>query len=251
MIIYKTINLINKKFYIGKDSKNNPRYLGSGIILNRAISKYGKENFIKEILEECSTLIELSEREIYWIKELNATDTKIGYNIAVGGHGGDTWTNQLESKKDEIRKKSSERMLSDKNHLIGIEPWNKNRKGIYSKEHIQKLKEHHKDVKGENNPMFGKNNYECWVMKYGINKANEMKLKWNESNKKANLASQKARAKVILKFDLEMNIIDKYKSMKEARKYNFGDIGPCCRGKQKTAGGYIYKYEDDYNASKE
>jgi hypothetical protein len=37
MIIYKTTNLINDKIYIGKDKHNNPKYYGSGLILNRSI----------------------------------------------------------------------------------------------------------------------------------------------------------------------------------------------------------------------
>ena len=43
MIIYKTKNLVNNKIYIGQDKNNNPKYLGSGLILNRSIKKYGKE----------------------------------------------------------------------------------------------------------------------------------------------------------------------------------------------------------------
>jgi group I intron endonuclease len=88
MVIYKTTNLINNKIYVGQDSHNNPAYLGSGKILNNAIKKYGKDNFKKEILEECSSKKELNEREIYWINKLNSTDTNVGYNIATGGHGG-------------------------------------------------------------------------------------------------------------------------------------------------------------------
>jgi hypothetical protein len=30
MIIYKTTNLINGRFYVGSDKYNNPKYLGSG-----------------------------------------------------------------------------------------------------------------------------------------------------------------------------------------------------------------------------
>lgn len=88
MIIYKTTNLLTGKFYIGKDEKNNPKYLGSGVYLKRAIKKYGKSNFKKEILEKCKTIDELNESEKYWIKKSNAKI--LGYNIADGGDGGKT-----------------------------------------------------------------------------------------------------------------------------------------------------------------
>ena len=65
MIIYKTSNLINGRIYVGKDKHNNPKYLGSGNILNQAINKYGIENFQKEILEYCNTEEELNDREKY------------------------------------------------------------------------------------------------------------------------------------------------------------------------------------------
>jgi group I intron endonuclease len=87
MVIYKTTNLINGKIYIGQDTNNNPNYIGSGKIIKEAIKKYGKSNFIKEILEECETLEHLNEREIYWISLFNSTDNKIGYNILQGGLG--------------------------------------------------------------------------------------------------------------------------------------------------------------------
>ena len=41
MVIYKTTNLLNGKYYIGKDEKNNSDYLGSGKILKLAINKNG------------------------------------------------------------------------------------------------------------------------------------------------------------------------------------------------------------------
>jgi len=88
MIIYKTTNLNNGKFYVGQDSKNNPEYYGSGNLLKRAIKKHGKQNFIKETLEVCCTQEQLNEREKYWIKETKARE--LGYNIAEGGTGGNT-----------------------------------------------------------------------------------------------------------------------------------------------------------------
>ena len=88
MIVYKTTNLINGKIYIGKDAANNPRYLGSGFIFRRAIEKYGRENFQKEILEQCDSIEQLNEREKFWISQYNSTNKSIGYNIMDGGHGG-------------------------------------------------------------------------------------------------------------------------------------------------------------------
>lgn len=88
MIIYKTTNLLNGRFYIGKDEKNDSNYLGSGKILKLAINKNGRENFKKEILEFCDTRKELNEREKHWINILSATT--VGYNIADGGTGGKT-----------------------------------------------------------------------------------------------------------------------------------------------------------------
>lgn len=85
MIIYKTTNLINGNFYIGQDSKNNAEYLGSGFLLKKAIEKYGSENFLKEVVEQCNSKEELNSREIFWISELKPL-----YNIAKGGNGGDT-----------------------------------------------------------------------------------------------------------------------------------------------------------------
>lgn len=114
MIIYKTTNLVNGKIYIGKDSLNDPQYFGSGLILNRAIKKYGIQSFRKDILEQCKTPQELDEREQYWIRELNSTDRSIGYNIAKGGTGGDTFTNQSPDRKVEIvTKRKSTRPLWD------------------------------------------------------------------------------------------------------------------------------------------
>jgi hypothetical protein len=66
--------------------------LGSGLLLKQAIKKYGKNNFRKEIIEKVNSITELNEKEIYWISFHKSTDKNIGYNISVGGFGGDTTT---------------------------------------------------------------------------------------------------------------------------------------------------------------
>jgi group I intron endonuclease len=86
MYVYRTTNLINNKIYIGQSKYNDPNYLGSGVFIKKAIEKYGRENFLKEILEECSTQESTNEREKFWIKETNSKDREIGYNVADGGY---------------------------------------------------------------------------------------------------------------------------------------------------------------------
>jgi group I intron endonuclease len=80
MVIYKTINKINGKAYIGKDIQNNPKYLGSGIDLKIAIKKYGKEYFEKIILEECSTKEQLWKCEEYWLNKFDVKNNPDFYN---------------------------------------------------------------------------------------------------------------------------------------------------------------------------
>lgn len=106
MVIYETINKINGKRYIGKDKHNDPTYLGSGKLLNKAIKKYGRENFIKTILEQCDSEDHMAERERHWIRITNAQTSKIYYNIGEGGNGGDNITNN--PNREEFIKKIKE-----------------------------------------------------------------------------------------------------------------------------------------------
>jgi len=88
MYIYKITNLVNNKIYVGQHKVQNKRkdYLGSGTLLRKAIKKYGRENFKKEIICHCETDKQLSEMETYWIIELKTTDPEIGYNILTTGY---------------------------------------------------------------------------------------------------------------------------------------------------------------------
>lgn len=112
MVIYKTVNLINNKVYIGKDKNNNPNYYGSGKIFIQALKKYGKENFKKEILEYCKSEDELCDREIYWIKYYKNLLGKQCYNIVELSSGGNNFQFLSEERKIEVRKKISLKVRS-------------------------------------------------------------------------------------------------------------------------------------------
>jgi len=111
-IVYKTTNIKNGKIYIGKSNADNPLYLGSGIILNQAIKKYGKQYFVKEVLEECDNSI-VDAREKHWISLLKSTDRNIGYNITNGGTGGDTVSNHPQKNNIVKRRNNSVKKWHD------------------------------------------------------------------------------------------------------------------------------------------
>lgn len=88
-LIYKVTNKLNNRFYVGKHKTENrdDDYLGSGILIKRAIKKYGKENFVKELLFECATEEEMNQRETD-IVDADFVAREDTYNVAVGGDGG-------------------------------------------------------------------------------------------------------------------------------------------------------------------
>ena len=85
--IYKITNNINGKLYIGKHSKDNldDGYMGSGILIKKAITKYGIENFTKEYLAFCDNEDTLNYLEKFYIKKYKARE--VGYNLTDGGDG--------------------------------------------------------------------------------------------------------------------------------------------------------------------
>lgn len=87
--VYITYNQINSKFYVGihKRKTFTDTYKGSGIIIKKAIKKYGNENFITKLVQECETLDELNKLEIYWIAEFKRIYGEDNcYNIQLGGN---------------------------------------------------------------------------------------------------------------------------------------------------------------------
>jgi group I intron endonuclease len=89
MIIYLTTNLVNGKQYIGKDRNNNPHYLGGGVLLKEDIKVFGKSKFKKEILEVCSSIEELKQKEVHWLEHFNAANNNNFYNLTNKSGGSD------------------------------------------------------------------------------------------------------------------------------------------------------------------
>ena len=90
--VYMHKNIINDKIYIGITIQNvNKRWLnGKGYTnndyFNKAIQKYGWENFEHIILYENLTKEEAEQKEIELIAQYKSNQREYGYNIANGGN---------------------------------------------------------------------------------------------------------------------------------------------------------------------
>jgi len=97
--IYKIENKTNRKIYIGQTTKaDNINYLGSGVRINNAIKKYGRENFSRRLILRAETKQEADFMEKYFIKLFRNSGYDL-YNITDGGQGGNLGAEANEKRK--------------------------------------------------------------------------------------------------------------------------------------------------------
>lgn len=206
MIIYKTINEINGKCYIGQTikplSERKKSHLqranaGTDFYFYRAIRKYGFDNFKWEIIEECSSKEEMDEMEYHYIKQYNSFKPN-GYNLTWGGEGNHGFKHSEESKrkiglkskgknngmygrkrsqrvKDIVSKANKGRKLTENQ----LKKWSEVKIGTkLSEETKQKLREQRI---GKKNPFYGKKH-----TKETLNKISEKLTGENHPNSKLN-----------------------------------------------------------------
>lgn len=137
--VYVHENKTNHKKYIGitrKEPHQRWGHKGSGYRGNtyfwNAIKKHGWDSFSHEVWFVNLTGNEANEMEKFLIKLFKSNQKDYGYNIDKGGA-------YIGPTKEETREKLSK--------------LNKGRK--LSEEHRKKVSEHHADVSGKNNPMYG------------------------------------------------------------------------------------------------
>jgi len=125
--IYAIVNVVNGKKYIGKSidierrwkshlaqlraenrNKNCNRYLFN------AFKKYGESNFKLEYVELFDVVDEdlLSDRELFWMEELNTLNREFGYNLRKDSSGKCIVS-------DETRELISKSVIGDKNPNFG------------------------------------------------------------------------------------------------------------------------------------
>lgn len=118
----------NGKKYIGitrqKPTKrwNNGKGYYYNIHFNRAIKKYGWDNFRHEIIAENLTQEEASETEKKYIAKYNTTNPKYGFNITTGGEKGYQLTDDCLHKLSKAHKKLNKDGRNKKRNIGGANP---------------------------------------------------------------------------------------------------------------------------------
>jgi group I intron endonuclease len=137
--IYKIINLINNKVYVGSTQKSFisrykshyeklriNKHIGY-LHLQNAVNKYGIENFKFEILEECEKE-QCIEKETFWIKYYNSTNKEKGYNINDNPANSPFTIKEVVEKAAITRKegyKNGRNIPNSGTFKKGVEVWNK------------------------------------------------------------------------------------------------------------------------------
>ena len=251
--------MINNKVYIGQSKRLKQRYSDHlthikkgkhhNDILQKSFNKYGFDSFEYSILEEVLDENTLNEREKYWIDFYGGINSDKVYNLK------DPLLNEY---SDYVRKKMSEANSGENNSNFGNK-WtdemkkeaSKSKKGITLEERMGKEKadltkekmkksqtgrKHTEEVKekirqhniGEKNPAYGKGDRQ-------LGEKNPM------------FGKPAKNRKSILKYNKDGKLIKEYEFITQVLEdgYSPGNVCSVLKGKQKTSGGFIWKYKEE------
>lgn len=274
-IIYKVINDINQKIYIGQTVNSLAYRWGQHIKasysqeskqlshFHLAIRKYGSDHFYPSIIEQCEDK-ELDEKEKYWINFYNSFE--LGYNSTTGGQKGSTRINELTLEKFYSSWKEGKslseisELTSHDRHLIKEKL--KNCFNISEEEFSLRGISVSKNKKIK--PiyifnLFGKcvrvTNSEELSNEYNLTQRTIQRKCREKGVIKNNILSYDSDEQVIKNYintlpkiqqkTLKGEIINLFINISEAqRQTGINNIGKACRGEIRTAGGYIWEKID-------
>ena len=115
-IIYRTTNLMNGMWYIGRrvlECKGDG-YIGSGKRFKYAVKKYGKHNFEREILYAFDNYKDMVAKEIELVNE-DVVNDEMSYNISLGGYNTRMFGKRNSATRIDIKQRIKLSKLGKKN----------------------------------------------------------------------------------------------------------------------------------------
>jgi len=226
---------------------------------NKAIIKYGWDNFTHEILESGLSKEEAEEKEICLIKKLNLQSPQFGYNLSSGGA-----VNRGFKFSAQSRKKLSDSLRG----IVRSEEYKENMKRACAnhkptREAILKSAEVCKRAVRAYSIMGDKlQDFDCIIIAAerldGVNDASlitkcckgEIQQAYGYMFRYLECAPERIEAaqthrKPVIRYAISGSEVNRFKSAKEAADLMLKDstcITACCKGKRKTAYGFAWSY---------
>ena len=232
MVIYAFKNKTNGKMYVGQTQRTfgirTKQHLNrSDTYFDKALAKYGLNNFSYWILDRGSTLEELNEKERYWITEYDCLWPN-GYNLTVGGDGVKDYRHT-----DEYKRKMSDAMkgkgTGKDNHFYGkrhtiksIKKMSEYQSNRWTVEARKELSESYKGkFVGEDNPFYKKK---------------------HKQSSKDKMSKAKDSIKIKVRNIDTGEVFESLTLASKTYKVQVTHITRVCRGQRKTCGGFRWEY---------
>lgn len=164
--VYRWTCRVNGKMYIGSHNGSNPHYVGSGLLFSQAVTKYGLQNFVREILYIGS---DFRNQEKQILQRLDVANDPMYYNLK-----NDALGVSLPGKQNPMHRSNGR---VDSVETRAKKGWSRGKT----------RPDHAEAMRGPNNPMFGKSDHAYGLRRraaetcgktleeiYGEEKASEM-----------------------------------------------------------------------------
>jgi group I intron endonuclease len=116
--VYCLVNKINNKLYVGYSENPEQRFKGhcanNKWKINKAIKKYGANNFEIKLLFDTFSKEEACETEKHYIQKFKTLNRESGYNLSAGGMGGNVMAGASEENKINKKNKISNSLKNRK-----------------------------------------------------------------------------------------------------------------------------------------
>lgn len=263
--IYKIINDINSKVYIGKTTRSlqtrfkehieNTSNCNSAIYA--AIQKYGQNHFSIQLIEDNISDQELNQKQRYWIAAYNSY--KNGYNLTPGGDGKSLSDKEIKDIRELWELGLSCYEISNKLNLPHSTVYH--RICEYPDYDAKENKKRSKKAEYKEISQYDKQGN--FIQKfYSITEAGKQ---LNISDKQISAGAKKGykvhgfyfaygdeplvintNKKIVYQYDKQGNLLNIFDGVRQAGRQtgiDYTGILKNCNGKYKSSGGYIWSYE--------